>query len=354
MFHFRRINRSYIKLIRYSPVIDMNIQKVIAVILLLSLGRLGLWAHDAPSGRVPAFALVCGVVLGLAMQRSRFCFYCHIRDWLEDEDPRGVLAILIAIAVGLVGNTVVLGSWMPEPKPGILPPDIHIGPVSWALAAAGLAFGLGMVVSGSCIGAHFYRLAEGSPKAPFALLGAGAGFVLGFKSWNGLYSLMVADAPTLWLPAHLGYGGALLLQLGVLALLGVWVWRGFSPGAKTPGATDAPETVDSRRAPSMSLAEVWRRLWQERWEYWAGGLIIGLTGVFAVIRMKPLGATGTLASLARALSSELGWIPVKLNGLDGFAGCASAPQDTWITSDNFLLIGLVGGAFVAALAGAHY
>ncbi|MDR0673666.1 MAG: YeeE/YedE family protein, partial [Zoogloeaceae bacterium] len=205
----------------------MRAQKAAAFLLLFSLGILGVWTHAAPGGRVPAFALACGAVLGVAMQRSRFCFYCHIRDWLEEDDPRGVLAILLAIAVGLVGYTVVLGAWMPEPTPGILPPDMHIGPVSWVLVAAGFAFGWGMVISGSCISAHFYHLAEGAPRSPFALIGAGGGFVLGFKSWNGLYSLTVAEAPTPWLAAYLGYGGALLLQLGALALLGAWVWRGF-------------------------------------------------------------------------------------------------------------------------------
>ena len=82
-----------------------------------------------------------------------------------------------------------------------------------------LSFGAGMVVSGSCISAHWYRLAEGSMVSPFALVGSALGFILGFKTWNPLYSLGVADAPVIWLPAHLGYAGALLVQLGWLALL---------------------------------------------------------------------------------------------------------------------------------------
>ncbi|MPT37162.1 MAG: hypothetical protein E2603_01305, partial [Achromobacter sp.] len=96
----------------------------------------------------------------------------------------GALAIVLALAVGVVGYTVVLGSWLPVPQPGKLPPDMHIGPVSWVLVLAGLAFGAGMLVSGSCISAHWYRLAEGSATSPFALLGTALGFALGFQSWN--------------------------------------------------------------------------------------------------------------------------------------------------------------------------
>lgn len=68
---------------------------------------------QAGGGRTLAFALLAGAVLGLVLQRSRFCFYCHARDWFDRRDPRGLLAIVLALAVGSVGSTVVLGGWVP-------------------------------------------------------------------------------------------------------------------------------------------------------------------------------------------------------------------------------------------------
>lgn len=302
-------------------------------------------------GRTLAFALVTGVVLGVVLQRSRFCFYCHARDWFEDRNPRGLLAIVLALAVGLVGYTVVLGSWLPVPQPGQLPPDMHIGPVSWVLVAAGAAFGAGMVISGSCISAHWYRLAEGSVVSPFALVGSALGFVLGFKTWNALYSLSVAEAPVVWLPAHLGYGGALLVQLGVLGLVAAWLWRGF---AREAAAGPASPTVPAGRAMVPPLTTVWRGLWQGRWPYWVGGLAVGLIGAFAIVRMRPLGVTATLGSAARQWAQGQGWIPDRLDGLDGFAGCATTPQATWLTPNALLLVGLVAGAFLAALTSRQF
>jgi uncharacterized membrane protein YedE/YeeE len=322
----------------------INFTALAALALLLALGGAAPVLQGEPGGRTLVFALVTGVVLGLVLQRSRFCFYCHARDWCEDRNPRGLLAIVLALAVGVVGYTVVLGSWLPVPQPGKLPPDMHIGPVSWVLVAAGLSFGAGMVVSGSCISAHWYRLAEGSAVSPFALLGSALGFILGFKTWNALYSLSVADAPVVWLPAHLGYGGALAVQLGGLGLLAAWLWRGFAREAAAPAQAGAVPPLHA----------VWRNLWTGRWHYWVGGLAVGLIGAFAIVRMRPLGVTATLGSAARQWAQGQGWIPDRLDGLDGFAGCATLPQSTWFTPNALLLAGLVAGAFVAALVSRQF
>lgn len=320
-----------------------SLPSIIALALLAALVAGAQWLQSQAGGRTLVFALACGGVLGVVLQRSRFCFYCHARDWFEDRNPRGLLAIVLALAVGVVGYTVVLGSWLPVPQPGKLPPDMHIGPVSWVLVVAGLSFGAGMVVSGSCISAHWYRLAEGSVVSPFALVGSALGFILGFKTWNTLYSASVADAPVVWLPAHLGYGGALLAQLGVLALVAAWLWRGFAQEAGTSRSSAVPP-----------LRAVWQHLWTGRWPYWAGGLAVGLIGALAIVRMRPLGVTATLGGVARQWAQGQGWIPERLDGLDGFAGCATLPPSTWLTPNALLLAGLVAGAFVAALASRQF
>lgn len=322
----------------------MHIAAIAATGLLgaLLLGAQALQAQ--PGGRTLAFALLTGGLLGLVLQRSRFCFYCHARDWFEDGNPRGLLAIVLALAVGSIGMTVILGGWVPVPEPGKLPPDMHIGPVSGVLVLAGLAFGTGMVVSGSCISAHWYRLAEGSPVAPFALVGTALGFVLGFRTWNPLYSLAVADAPVVWLPAHLGYGGALALQLAVLGAIAAWLWRGF--------ARELPPAPASRQVPN--LRTVWRQLWTGRWPYWVGGLAVGAIAALAIVRMRPLGVTATLGGATRQGAQSLGWIPERLHGLDGFAGCATTPQASWLTPNALVLAGLIAGAFIAGLASRQF
>ncbi len=305
-----------------------------------------LYIRGLASGQTLVFALFSGLMLGFVFQRSRFCFYCHARDWFEDRNPRGLLSIILAIAIGLIGYTVVLGSWMPNPQSGSLPPDIHIGPVSWVLVLAGLAFGTGMVISGSCISAHWYRLSEGSAASPFALIGTVIGFILGFMTWNSLYSAAVAEAPVVWLPAHFGYGGALVLQLAVLALITFFLWRSFA-GKPRQVQANSEATVPS-------LKQVFTRIFTGRWDYWIGGLIVGLIGALVIIRMKPLGVTALLGSQSRLFAQDYEVIPARLDGLDVFAGCSTLPTETWITPNAILLVGIIFGSFVAAVASGQF
>lgn len=303
------------------------------------------WAVHAlgaePGGRSLAFALGLGLVLGVVLQRSRFCFYCHARDYFERRDARGLLAIVAALAVGTVGMHVVMGGWLPVPMPGRLPPDAHIGPVGWALVLAGLAFGTGMVVSGSCISAHWYRLGEGSPTSPFALLGSAVGFGLGFITWNRLYSATVAEAPAVWLPHHLGYAGSALLQLAVLAGAAAPLWRHLPAPAPHP----APATF------AGALAGLFRG----RWPYWMGGVTVGVLAVLVVLRLRPLGVTAALGSAARDAGNNLGWLPERLDGLDSLGGCATVVADVlWRTPNALLVAGIVAGALAAGLASGQF
>jgi len=306
-----------------------------AVLVALAVGA---YVLHGQGHAAPALSLVFGAVFGVVLQRSRFCFFCMFREWYDDGDPRGLFGLLVALATGIVGYTLIFGAWLPDATTGRLPPDAFIGPVSVALIAAGLAFGAGMALSGSCVSAHLYRLGEGSPTAPFALLGTVGGFMLGFATWNDIYLSTISGAPVIWLPRWLGYAGALLAAIALLTLIAWALSRTSRP-------------IDSPSTPARDLPEA---LLTKRWPAWIGGAIIGMLGTFAYFRVAPLGVTAEIGSRARQAASTLGVAPSRLEGLDTLRGCISVVGDVLLSRNGAFVLALVAASFAAALAAGQF
>lgn len=283
-------------------------------------------------------SLVLGALFGFVLQRSRFCFFCAIREYIDERKADGVLGILAALAAGAAGYTIIFGSWLPDPSTGRLAPDAFIGPVSWVLAAGGLAFGAGMAISGSCVSAHLYRFGEGSPTSPFAIIGTVLGFAVGYATWNELYILAISDAPVIWLPNHLGYAGSLalaLLVLGALAL--VLLYRSERP-ASTAGGPPQPL----------------RAIFLERWPGWIGGIAVAAIATASYLRVAPLGVTADLGGRGRQLGEYLGFVPSHLNGLDRLRGCAAIAQEALLSPNGLFVVGMIVAAFAASLVAGQF
>jgi uncharacterized protein len=298
-------------------------------------------------GNIPEFgtnastSLLIGTALGIAFERGRFCFFCIFRDGLNRRFNSGLLAIFTAIAVGSIGYTVLYGLFLPVPGEGAIPSAAHIGPVSWALVLGATAFGIGMPLAGACISGQFYRLSQGYIRAIPGLIGVIFGFILSFNSWNFLYENSIKDAPVLWLPDAIGYTGSLTLTLVVLAALSFWA-------IKTANQKELFKPSNS----TYEWSTVRHNLIKRRWSPFATGGIIGVIGVFAYLRMEPLGTTRQLNSIAQSISSNYNLAP-ELVGLDGLAGCIGAAVEV-ITNNGWLVIGLFVAAVAASISGNRF
>jgi uncharacterized membrane protein YedE/YeeE len=320
----------------------LRVIEIVAGLAILAglTGAVAAIAADITNVRL-ALALAFGAIFGFVLQRSRFCFFCHTRDLVEDRDPSGALSILLALAIGAVGYALVMSQWLPIPAPGRLPPTAHIGPVSLALVGAAFAFGLGMAISGSCISAHLYRLGEGSAISVFALLGSLVGFGLGFVTWNPLYLAVISEGSVVWLPQYAGYGGALASTLAVLAGLAVVaVVLGRGQGASA--------------ASTEGLRALLRSVFVNRWPAAVGGAAVGVLSAAYYLRIAPLGVTAELGSVARTASVNLGLVPDTLHGLDGFRGCATAIRTLFVSENGLFVAGLVAASFAAALIAGQF
>lgn len=321
-----------------TPAIRFGIPLLIAIALIWGFLTLN---SGGPDGRPMGFSLAIGAAFGAVLQRSRFCFYCNFRDLIEKRDASGVIAILVALAVGAIGYTVIFGAWLPTPAPGRLPPTAHIGPVSFTLVIASLAFGIGMAISGSCLSAHFYRLAEGSVISSFAIIGAAFGFGLGFLTWNPLFLTITSNAFILWLPNVLDYAGALLATLALLLLLGLltlWWSRPIQPATPQP----------------LTLAEAGQAIFIRRWPGIIAGVLVGVISTLAYFRVAPLGVTAELGSIVRTAGTAWSVLPGTLFGLDGLRGCATIIKEALLSNNGLFVIGLIGASFITSLIAGQF
>lgn len=307
-----------------------------AALVVVAVVGLSLWLQQAGGYGTPAvLSLWFGVGLGVVFERGRFCFFCILRECFEERNSTGIYAILAALAVGGLGYVLVAGAFLPDPSRGRLPPGAHIGPISPVLVAGGVAFGVGMCLAGGCISGLLYRVGEGYSRAPIGLLGVLLGFGLGFYSWNTLYLSFIAQAPVWWLPAWLGYGGALALHLAILGGVAVWLLP-FLPN------------LPARAAQPISLSSIGAALFGTRWNPLPTGALVGVIGAVAYFRVEPLGVTAQLGSISRTVLHDAGALPARLYGLDTLAGCATQVGQA-ITTNGWLIGGLVAGSFAAAL-----
>lgn len=293
--------------------------------------------HEAPVyGQVgtASLTILFGAAVGASLQRSRLCFASAFRDLFTLRDRRAMMGLLAALAVGSIGYALLFGARLPDPSTYLVP-GAHIAPADWPGLAGGLAFGLGMTLAGGCISGQLYRLGEGSLVAPVALASMVPGYWIAYRAWDVAYLRGYADGPVLWLPRHLGYAGALGLQLALFAAAaGLLLWKCPALPPKPKGPLD--------------LRSALRRVFVEGWASWAGGIALGAVAVAAFLRTSPLSTTSELNRLAQKIAG------VELIGLKDMPGCRPSSVTAALTPNALFVLALIAGSAAAALLAGEF
>jgi uncharacterized membrane protein YedE/YeeE len=320
-----------------------KIQSLISGLTLIALlGTAYFLSAKENIGNAP-ISLLIGLSLGIIFERGRFCFFCIFRDSIEDKNNTPFLSILAAIITGSIGYAIIFVQFLPDTSQDRLPPAAHIAPVSWPLILAAFVFGIGMALSGACLSGHLYRLGQGYLRAIPALLGSLIGFGIAFITWNWLYLNSISDAPTFWLPNTFGYAGSLLITTVVILLLALLLIK--------EGVNSEP--LRPNTSVEISLAKSYRSMITQRWSPITTGVLVGVIGMIAYLRVEPLGVTRQFSTTVRTLMDENAIGPDSLLGLDKISGCIAVISQT-ITNNGWLVFGLVGGSFAAAIAGGRF
>lgn len=171
------------------------------------------------SDRVIIGFMVISVIIGVVLQRSRWCVVRALREPWMSGDSTAAVAIIGGILAGMIGMAAYKFSY------GDPIDMVFVFPHFWLRGLiGGTIFGIGMVLAGGCAVGSMWRAAEGQVKLMISLFAMIFTMPLVAKYVNpGFLELLPDDLAEkkVYLPDEMGYGLSILLVVGLLAL---WYW----------------------------------------------------------------------------------------------------------------------------------
>lgn len=266
---------------------------------------------------VPRLAIfwIFGLAFGFILQRSRFCFVTGFSNLYLFRDGRVLKGILAGLAVATVGFAFIMYSMVPDPGTGTIPVNAHASPFGWHLVLAGVLFGLGMVLAGGCIAGTLYRIGEGIVSSLIALLGILIGIGILLHNWSWWWQNYISQLPRIWLPQSLGWVGAILLTLAVLAVAYLLVHLSkprsnvmVKPVSVTTKATGLRD----------KLTKGLRLVFIAAWPVALGGIILGLMNSLEYLAVdRPWGVTGEISRWSSSILNFIQLPPPEIIAVPG-------------------------------------
>ena len=176
------------------------------------------------------FAMLCGLGIGLLIERAQICFTSAFRDlWATGRAYMGK-----AIIYGMLIGTLCVFSYI---QLGMNPKIMWAGPNA---IIGGLLFGFGIVLAGGCETGWMYRAMEGQVHFMWVGVGNVVGSTLLAYWWDDLAPVLALDYEKINLLKSFGPISGLLINYGLMIaclVFIVWWEKRFIQKAKARLAT---------------------------------------------------------------------------------------------------------------------
>lgn len=166
-----------------------------------------------------AFCWVVAVVLGVSLQRARFCFTAAMRDPVLTGGTNLTKAVMIGLAVVSAGFAALqIGVYLKTGNIADARQFADIGPVGFHTAVGAFLFGIGAVLGGGCASGTLMRVGEGFGQNFITLAAFIVGSGLAAGTWPWWRDALGVDLThKIYLPVALGgFVPALVVQFGLL------------------------------------------------------------------------------------------------------------------------------------------
>jgi len=217
------------KIFLASPAKGTSWQPFAGLVVLAITASLALMYDDVAEKALIGFALI-GLIIGVVLQRSRFCIVRALREHFLSGDSEPAEAIMAGILVGLMGFVIIKVM-------GIGSETSMVSENFWLPALlGGIIFGVGMTIAGGCTVGATWRAGEGHVKLWLALVGIVFSMpIVGEHIKPGFMEALPSSVKQgLFLPDTYGYLGAVCI-----ILLAVLIWYVFAKWNERTGRFSA-------------------------------------------------------------------------------------------------------------------
>lgn len=242
--------------------------------------------------------LLVGALFGFVLQRGRFCMNSAFRDIILLKEFKLAKAVVVALAVLMVGFAIFAMSGVIT----LAPKPLKI----WGAIVGGLVFGVGMVLAAGCASGTTYRVGEGMMGSVVAAFGLTTGALM--TAGGVLTELKTAlQTTTIGTGAPLtlfGEAGELTpIFMLILGLVGMalmfyfWAWPALKKRRET-------------KEPLVKFDNVFESIFKKGYPWWVTGIVIGIVGIIAYIAGQGvLGITGGWMDISKwlTLNDPLAW-----------------------------------------------
>jgi len=173
--------------------------------------------------KVVGWHIFLGLILGIILQRSRFCIVRAFREPFMTGESEAPVAVILSLLIALIGFTIIkyfgIGNIAEIATRAIEMKSVYAN--FWLRGMiGGFVFGLGMTIAGGCAVGTLWRAGEGHVKLWMAVIGF---VIMAPISKKIIVPFVVRILPEslqrkMYLPDVLGYTGSVVLILVILFL----------------------------------------------------------------------------------------------------------------------------------------
>lgn len=284
------------------------------------------------------FLYIIGMALGITLLHARFGFTSVFRRFMAVGNVQGIQAHMIMFAVSTTLFALILGTGFSFTG---VTPEGYVSPVGVSVIFGAFIFGIGMQLGNGCASGTLYSLGGGGSSMILTLIAFIIGSTIGAYHFTFWMDLPALEPFSLAESTGLGYFGALLVQLGIFAVI----------------YFITVQIAKRKRPPSMKPLKTttgWKKIFRGAWPLVLAGVILAvLNALVLAVRGTPWGITSAFALWGGKAAEAIG-INASSWGYFSGANGEALSQTVLADSTSVMNFGIILGAFIAATAQGNF